>query len=535
MAFRYSVWGAWGCFKALLIFPVVLWMAAGMECIAAENDLMEMYVEMLGESAGQLSDEPVPGYPASDGSAAGEVTPDGLRSDNPAADGLLTDDLLTDDPDPWETGPGEAVPGLFDTGDSLPGPQGILHKGRGYGLMDNAVFELGYEASHGVDGAAGLVTHYGWLGLETETLAADRYFIRFDGKLELMPASDHRVRAKEKNFLVKESLREFYLQRSFDTFSLSLGRRVVVWGKTDTAAITDVVSPRDLSRFVFVELEDARKGQFMATATLYHELFTTFLFVSPDPAVNTLPAAGTQYDRPFPGQQAAYLHPHDPGWGDVEMGLRCYNTFSRLDLALMAGRFYANTPVFKSWMTPFGNNLELERRYPRFYMLGAAASLVRENVLLKYELAVKKDFPLQQVHVSDTGGEAAIARVDLLDHALGLEYNANDRWLLTMELTHRHLFGHWDGSGGLEQDRAALYTVFEKKFRHDTLTLEYGFYLSLDDQGRYHDIKATWQVTDQVELKGDITVFSARDREAGLWPYRHEDCVTLEIRYHFSI
>ena len=443
-------------------------------------------------------------------------------------------DLIPDDLDLWETGSGEEAPGLFDIGDPMPEAQGDRQEG--HGLMDNAVFELGYEASRSVEGDSGLITHYGWLGLETETLAADRYYIRFDGKLALMPASDHRARAKDRSFLVKESLREFYVERSFERFSLSLGRRVVVWGKTDTAAITDVVSPRDLSRFVFVELEDARKGQFMATATWYHDRFNAFLFVSPDPAVNTLPAAGTRYDRPFPGQrEAAHLYTREPRWGDVEMGIRCFGTFSRLDLALMAGRFYANTPVFTSWRAPSGSALDLEERYPRFYMAGAAAALAKDNVLLKYELAVKRDFPLQEFNLSNDDVEAAIARVDLLDHALGLEYNANDRWLLTMELTHRHLFGYSDGHGGLERDATALYAVLEKKFCHDTLTLEYGFYLSLDDRGRYHDAQATWQVTDQVELKGDITVFSARDRDAGLWTYRHEDRVTLEVRYHFSI
>lgn len=306
--------------------------------------------------------------------------------------------LFSDDQAPWETLPEGEIPTLFDTGEELPAtnepkdrPLGLWHD-----LMANAALELGYQVSHGMEGETGLITHYGWLGLETETLAANRYFIRFDGKLSVIPASDHRTRAKNRRILTDEFLREFYVQRSFEHASFSLGRRIIVWGKTDTSAITDIVSPRDLSWFVFVEIKDARKGQFMATATVYHDLFNTFLFISPDPAVSTLPASGTRYDRPLSVQQDAVVRKHDPAWGDVELGIRCFGTFSRLDLAFIAGRFHVNTPVFSSLQTQPDSVLVLGEQYPRFYMVGMAAALVKNNVLLKYELAVKKDFPLQE-------------------------------------------------------------------------------------------------------------------------------------------
>jgi len=45
-------------------------------------------------------------------------------------------------------------------------------------------------------------------------------------------------------------LRELYLRYSGDAVELVIGKQQIIWGKSDGVFITDIVSPKDLSRFL---------------------------------------------------------------------------------------------------------------------------------------------------------------------------------------------------------------------------------------------------------------------------------------------
>ena len=240
-------------------------------------------------------------------------------------------------------------------------------------LLDDSVFTLGWQLSHGLDENASLITNTGFIRHQFDRLIAGHLFFKFDGKLSLFLPSDHRSDAADEangtgsnDWKRQGRIRECYLQAGADAFSVKVGKQICVWGKADTVAVTDILAPRDRSEFVFIDLEDSRFGQWMISADFYLDVLNLFLFVSPCPAVDDAPDRGTRYyrgmsdeivvsgvnavpdaelilqDRLFdsPDPYPLQLQDDRPEWGDVEYGLKLDKSYEKTEVSLMAGRFF---------------------------------------------------------------------------------------------------------------------------------------------------------------------------------------------------
>ncbi|MCP4024406.1 MAG: hypothetical protein GY729_21365 [Desulfobacteraceae bacterium] len=397
-------------------------------------------------------------------------------------------------------------------------------------FLDDSTFTLGYQFSLATGTNAEIVTNYAYLRHEYETLFCKNLFFKFDGKVKFIPETDHRADAEDKDLFLEGSVRELYLQAGYDDFSVKLGNQIIVWGKADTAAITDVVSPRDLSEFIFLELEDARFGQFMLSSDIYWDIANLFVFISPFPDTDREPDIGTRYFRTLPDLDSYAINENKPEFGDLEYGLRLSKTLEKTELSFMAGRFFANAPVY-GHNGAFENDMPILRKdFAEYNMAGAAVSYAMQSFLLKFEGAFKNNFPLQGL---DENNYYTIVASDIFDAMAGLEYNANDRYLLTFELSNRHIFGNMSTLPATDRDSTSFYFAYLKNFFNDTLEFEYIFYYHIQDENLFHDFQLTYDVTDNIEVKGSLALFNMQDKDSILWQYKDEDRITFEIRYYF--
>lgn len=398
--------------------------------------------------------------------------------------------------------------------------------------MEDTAFTLGYQFSHGTDHPQKTIDNNFFLRLEQGSLLADRLYFKLDGKAFLHTKNDHLTMAKNSDVFIDGNIRELYLQPGFEDVTLTLGKQISVWGKADTKAVTDVLSPRDMSQFIFVELEDSRTGQWMASASIYADFFNTFVFVCPYPGRDREPENGSRYHRQIPGQNNFTVQQDRPQFGDMELGFKLDKTISKTDASIMAGRFYSNAAVYHATGALDSGKPVLEKTWPDYYMAGAAAAHAWQSFLFKLELAYKNNFPLQG---TNTAGTAYVVRgKDLIDAAVGLEYNANDKYLIYLELSNRYLLSGNEGLiPGTDKNSTALYTSLIKKFFNDTLEFEYIFFYHPREKNNFHHFKLTYDLTDNIELKGEYAVFNAKDPQSLMWPYRDEDRIGLEIRYFF--
>lgn len=397
-------------------------------------------------------------------------------------------------------------------------------------LFDDATFTLGFLFSHGTDGKDKIIDNQTFLRIEYDTLIKDNLFFKLDGKSTFHLKNDHIADAKDRFLFIDPDIRETYLQLGFENLNLTVGKQISVWGKADTAAITDVVSPRDLSQFMFVELEDARSGQWMVSSNIYSKPLNTFLFVSPLPGTDTEPTDGSRYHAALPGATSFSIQKDKPRFGDLEYGLKLSGTFSKTDISLMAGRFFSNAAVYDYQGYMENGLFVLEKTYPDFFMAGGAVSHAWQSFLFKLELAYKNHYPLQGITSQDI---YVIEKKDLIDAAAGVEYNANDKYQINLELSNRYISKPTGLVPGTDENSTALYATISKDFLNQTLNFEYTFYHHIQERNRFHRFQLIHDLTDNIQIKTDYTFFNIKDENSYMWIYRNEDRVGLEIQYSF--
>lgn len=398
-------------------------------------------------------------------------------------------------------------------------------------LFKDSTLTLGYQFSFGTDQPDEVIDHNTYLRIEFDRLVYENLFIKFDGKAQVHLSPDHMATAENKTIFFTNTLRQAYIQAGFEDFSLTFGNQVHVWGKSDTAAITDVLSPRDESRFIFTKLEDARFGQPMISANLYFSDASTFIFISPLPQTDREPEYNSRYFRKLSGIQNFTLHEDNLEFGDLEFGFKIDKTIQKTDLSFMGGRFFANAAVYDDKNLIIESKPVIEKTYPDYLMTGTAVTHAWGNFIYKLEAAFKLQFPLQGMTHS---GIYSLEKRNLIDAGIGIEYNANDRYQMSLELSGRHISSTGNNlAAGTDQNSKALYYTFSKDYLNNTLLFEYIFYYHFDENNTFHQFEITYDLTDTIELVLNYTMLHANDPNSLLWEYRNEDRAGIEIKSYF--
>ncbi|WP_236891969.1 DUF1302 family protein [Desulfoluna limicola] len=367
-----------------------------------------------------------------------------------------------------------------------------------------------------------IITNRSSLRCEFERLWSETIFTRFDGKAFVYYGSDHMAEAENKRARFEEKVRELYVQTSGDRFMVKVGRQVVVWGETEAEVVNDVVSPRDQTELVFIDLEDSRVGQNMVSAELYPGFGDMLLFVSFNPVFNETPEQRTRY---FRGIEDLSVTEETSDFFDNEAGGRWKKVFGKSDLALMAATLLQNDGVLVS-----EGGSDYRKVHGRYAFYGIGASHTIDGFLFKADVAFKNGYALQAV----TGdGRLTGRRHDVLDAALGMEFDANGRYSLNTELTNRHIFGFESNLYHQQKDSTGFYLQYDKNFLSDTLAFQYSYHRQLQVYNEIHKARLDHSFSDHIELTLDYVHFESRGEESFLWEYRDEDRVSAEFRYFF--
>jgi hypothetical protein len=398
-------------------------------------------------------------------------------------------------------------------------------------LQNDSKYTLGYEFSYGLNLKPNMITNDTYIRQEVQTLLYDNYFFQFDGRFRWMFHNDHRVKAKNKDILTQSNIRELYIQKGFENFSITFGKQIVVWGKADTGIITDVVSPRDNSDFIFIKLEDSRFGQTLLSSSLYTNLGKIFLFVAPEPLTDKEPDEGTQYYIPYINTDYFILEELKPEFSDVEFGFRWEKIFGKTDLSLMTGHFVANTGVYHFFkIDDLSQKPVLQKKFHTYDMFGLAATHAKDRYLFKLEAAFKHKQNLQGLNLPDW---VFSIEKNIIDISLGIEYNANDRYLLSAELSHRHIQGNMGDLLFDYKRSTSLYTIFTKDFFNQTANAEYIFYYHIQDHNAFHQIRWTNDFTDNFQMVVSLCFFDIEKEQSLLWFFKDENRLTVDMKYYF--
>ncbi len=227
-------------------------------------------------------------------------------------------------------------------------------------------------------------------------------------------------------------LYDAYIQGSLsDKLDIKVGHQVVVWGKSDTIRITDVINALDNRRPGMTDIEDLRLPQAMVKLDYYHDNWRISPIMIVQQKFNKNPPFGGDFN-PSPRKLPTQHRPHSPSYA-----LNVAGEFSGFDVDFYLADIYAQDELG----LPFVNHNK------KMQMAGVALNYVYESWLLKGEFAYKKDFQFLS-----SGDE----KFDRIDSLLGFEYNGFADTKLSYDIANKHM---QDKSPFFEQD------IYQHAFR----------------------------------------------------------------------
>ncbi|MBY0399636.1 hypothetical protein K2X89_05030, partial [Myxococcota bacterium] len=223
-----------------------------------------------------------------------------------------------------------------------------------------------------------------------------------------------------------------------DHVDLTVGRKIVNWGRSDTFRIVDVVNPLDNKEPGLVDIEDLRRPRTMAK-----------LDVSRGPiSAEAIAVLETRFDRnPPPGSD---FYPNLTRFGGAPGLLLVFpnddeSNFSRKPG--FAGRIEGNFSgwdlgLFGAWVDETSRVLDIEVETGarlegnRYGMLGAAGNLTRGAWLAKFEIGFFSDLRILQPRAS---GPIPFGNDDKnrLDSMIGVEWYGPDALTVALEIVNR--------------------------------------------------------------------------------------------------
>ena len=225
-------------------------------------------------------------------------------------------------------------------------------------------------------------------------------------------------------------LTDAYLQgRLTKTIDLKVGRQIVVWGKSDSIRITDVINPLDNRLPGMTDIEDLRLSVGMAKLDYYLGQWNFSAMAIGESRVMLEAAPRSEFfpvDNIFPVAPEPFIElvTPDSSWDNMQYAFAANGVFSGWDLS-----FYAAEVLDQKW---YINPISQKREVTKIQMLGSAINIATGSWLLKSEVAY-----LDGVKYNSTTDEKS--RFDAL---IGLDYMGIKDTVLSFEIANRHIFDY---------------------------------------------------------------------------------------------
>ena len=215
---------------------------------------------------------------------------------------------------------------------------------------------------------------------------------------------------------------DVYIEGSVtDSLDIKVGRQVVVWGRSDTIRITDVLNPLDNRRPGMVDIEDLRLpvGMFKIDYFLGDWRVTPIAIF--EQRFTKMPAFGSAFNpQPNP-------HIEKKSYDDVTYALSVGGEFSGWDVNFYAARVYDDSGYIDLKHKPIFI-------HDKVTMFGTALNVLYGSWLLKTELAYFNGLKYTSTQ------DKIFSRTDGL---VGLEYRGISDTLISYDFSVRH-FNNYD-------------------------------------------------------------------------------------------
>jgi len=260
------------------------------------------------------------------------------------------------------------------------------------------------------------------LNLQFDARPAEDWEVRVEGWAfydfaYALQGRDHYTRKVLSDYQRDAQLGETWIRGSLhENIDIKLGRQVVIWGRSETLRVLDVLNPLDNREPGRADLEDLRLPVSMARVDGYWDDWSLSLIAIPEMRFDNNPVVGSDF---YPGTQALPQEkPADFRTWDTAAALT--GIFSGWDISFHAASYRDDQPRFKAD--------ELALVHDRLWMLGVGGNFTTGSWLFKYEFG----------YVDGLGFFEGPKR-NRVDAFLGVEYYGFTDTTIVLEVLNRHL------------------------------------------------------------------------------------------------
>ena len=330
-------------------------------------------------------------------------------------------------------------------------------------------------------------------------------------------------------------LRQAYVDIYWDSVDLRVGRQQVVWGKGDGVFITDVVSPKDLRRFLLPDFEEIRIGVDAVKFDYYRGSGTLEVVWIPVFAPALGPDEGSVWARSaeFPVQPSFDLSSKDVGASleNSEVFAKYSLLSSSFDLEMMAGYAWDDEPALHLSVEQDPDthdvvSLVVTPQHHRLGLAGGSFSAGVGGIVVRGEGAYY--WGKQLATRSLLTGDGVLER-DYVHYLLGVDWTSfgvgmSAQFVSEVILDHDDLLA--------SDERSDVMTFLARDdFLNDTLHLEFFSYVGLSDGDALLRPKVSYDVADGFEVLFGADLFMGDEGMFGA--YDANDSVYTKLKYSF--
>ena len=315
-------------------------------------------------------------------------------------------------------------------------------------------------------------------------------------------------------------IRELFIRGTISSaLDIKLGRQIVVWGKSDSLRVVDVLNPLDFREPGMVDIEDLRLPVTMAKVDYYFSNWNLSGILIPEVRFNKMPPFGSDF---YPAGSNKLPTETVPDHGEKpELAFALSGNFSGWDLSFHLADFYNDQAHFVK-----SNNPTLE--HARLQLIGVATNIVSGSWLLKSEVAYIDG--LEFANSLDSFSRA--------DAMIGLDYTGIVDMTFSIEAVNRHLLKYNSNLNSAPDDTQEnenqVSFRYTASFLRDKLqsTVLATFFGESPDDGGFYRLSFDYEIDDSMSLIfGGITYQSGDS--TFLKNIASNDRIFLDYRYSF--
>ena len=311
-----------------------------------------------------------------------------------------------------------------------------------------------------------------------------------------------------------------YIEGSLsDSLDMKVGRQVVVWGRSDTIRITDVLNPLDNRRPGMVDIEDLRLPVAMAKFDFFWKDWRVTPIAILEQRFTKNPAFGSAFNP--------QKNPHIPKkkYKDVTYALSIGAEFSGWDVNFYAARIHDDAGYVK---LPTNAITPPKFTHDKVNMFGTALNVLSGAWLFKSELAYFDGLKYTSTQ------EKEFSRTDAL---LGLEYKGIADTMISYDVSVRH-FNSYDN-----RLKNELFPTDKNTYQHAirvtsdfmNATLHANYLISLYgeklDEGGFQRAWFKYDIADAISTNFGVVDYIGGSKFFD--SIRKSDMVFVDISYNF--